>query len=256
MKLTPNRFTQAIAKGEKQVGLWVSLLGGFQAELIAASDFDWVLLDMEHSPNDMQSVLGQLQAFERSTATALVRPEENNPVLVKRLLDLGAPGILFPWVQNVEEAKAAVAATRYPPRGIRGFSGSHRGNRFGRVTDYMTQVEHETAVIIQLETRAAIEQAEEIAAIDGVSGIFFGPADIAADIGHIGQSLHPEVWELIWPAARKLISMGMPVGTLVIDAGFATKLLQDGFTFVACGTDAAILTRGADALAAEVKSKI
>ncbi len=256
MNLPPNPFTHAIAKGEKQVGLWVSLLGGFQAEVIAASDFDWVVLDMEHSPNDMASVLGQLQAFERSKTTALVRPEANDPVLVKRLLDLGAPGLVFPWVQSVGEACAAVQATRYPPDGIRGFAGSHRANRFGRVSDYAARVAQETTVIIQLETRAAIEQAEEIAAVDGVSGIFFGPADIAADIGHLGNPMHPEVWELIWNAAHKLIARGMPVGTLVLDAGFAADLLRDGFTFVACGTDVAILAKGSDALAADVKSSI
>ncbi len=256
MELSKNPFTHAIAAGQKQVGLWVTLLGGFQAEVVAASDFDWVVLDMEHSPNDMQSVLGQLQAFERSGATALVRPQTNDPVLVKRLLDLGAPGLVFPMVQTVEECELAVASTRYPPRGMRGFSGSHRGNRFGRIKDYATKVEDETTVIIQLETREAIERAEEIAAVDGVSGIFFGPADIAADIGLLGQPMHPDVWELIWTTASKLIAKGMPVGTLVVDGPFASKLLNDGFTFVACGTDAAILSRGADALAASVKETL
>ena len=256
MKFPTNAFTQAIAKGEKQVGLWVSLCHGLSAEIIATSNFDWVVLDMEHSPNDLATVMHQLQVFEGSGTTALVRPDWNDTVKVKRLLDTGAPGLVFPMVQTVAEAEAAVAATRYPPRGVRGVAGSNRGNKFGRVTDYTSRVEEELTVIIQVETQSAIAQVEEIAAVDGVSGIFFGPADIAADMGHLGNPMHPEVWELIWSAARKLHAKGVPTGTLVLDLEFATKLLNDGFTFVACGTDAALLTKAADHVAATVKSGI
>jgi 4-hydroxy-2-oxoheptanedioate aldolase len=149
-----------------------------------------------------------------------------------------------------------VAATRYPPRGVRGVAGSNRGNKFGRIKDYTTRVEEEVTVIIQVETRAAIEQVEEIAAVDGVTGIFFGPADIAADLGYLGDPMNSEVWELIWSAARKLHEKNVPTGTLVLDVDFAKKLLKDGFTFVACGTDAALLTKAADNLAASVKSGI
>jgi 4-hydroxy-2-oxoheptanedioate aldolase len=158
-------------------------------------------------------------------------------------------------IQSVEEAQKAVAATRYPPRGIRGVAGAVRANKFGRVTDYNQRIEDETTVIIQLETAAAIAQAEDIAAVDGVSGIFFGPADIAADIGRLGQPLHPDVWNLIKPAAARLRAKGVPTGTLVMDDAFAAELLDDGFTFVACGTDASLLARGSDALLASVKSK-
>jgi len=254
MKYPTNAFTQAIRRGEKQVGLWVSLCHGFSAEIIATSDFDWVCLDMEHSPNDLATVMQQLQVFEGSGTTALVRPDWNDSVKVKRLLDTGAPGLVFPMVQTVAEAEAAVAATRYPPHGIRGVAGSNRGNKFGRIKDYTSRVEEETTVIIQVETRAAIEQIEEIAAVDGVTGIFFGPADIAADMGHLGNPMHDEVWELIWSAAKKLHAKDVPTGTLVLNAEFAKTLLKDGFTFVACGTDAALLTSAADALSASVKS--
>lgn len=254
MNFPNNAFTHAIRNGEKQVGLWVSLCHGISAEIIATSDFDWVCLDMEHAPNDLPTVMQQLQVFESSGTTAIVRPDWNDSVKVKRLLDTGAPGLLFPMVQSVEEAKAAVAATRYPPRGIRGVAGSNRGNKFGRIKDYTARVEDETTVIIQLETRAAIEQAEEIASVDGVTGIFFGPADIAADLGKLGHPMDPEVWDLIWPAAKKLHAMGVPTGTLVLDPTFARNLLTEGFTFVACGTDAALLTAAADRLAASVKS--
>ena len=187
MKTPENPFNRALKEKQAQLGLWNSLSNNISAELLSHAGFDWALIDMEHSPNDLRSVYSQLQAYASSYTTAIVRPETNDPVLVKRLLDIGAEGLLFPMVQSVEEAEKAVAATRYPPRGIRGVSGSTRGNAYGRRKDYFTRIEDETAVLLQLETRHELSQAEEIAAVDGVSGIFFGPADIGADIGYLGQ---------------------------------------------------------------------
>lgn len=256
MKLAANAFTRAIRAGEKQIGLWTSLSSNFAAEVVAPAGYDWVLLDMEHSPNDLSSILGQLQVFASGPTTAIVRPEWNDPVLVKRLLDIGAPGLLFPMVQTVEEAERAVAATRYPPRGIRGVSGSTRANAFGRMSDYFERVEEETTVILQLETKAAVARAAEIAAVDGVSGVFFGPADIAADMGLLGKPMDAAVWALIRPAAKKIMALGIPVGTLVQDPKFASELLTEGFTFVACGSDTALLAKGADTLLAQVKAAI
>lgn len=256
MKLTENPFTHALQQKNKQIGLWCSLRNNLSAEIIAYSGYDWILVDMEHTPNDISSVLGQLQAIAHSGSTAIVRPEWNDAVLVKRLLDLGAPGLLFPMIQSVEEAQRAVAATRYPPRGIRGVSGTTRANAFGRIKDYFERTEDETAVLVQLETRAAIEQAEAIAAVDGVSGVFFGPADIAADIGKLGQPTCDEVWELILPTAQRLIDQGVPVGTLVLNAGRAAQLLNQGFTFVACGSDLSLLAQGADTLIEAVKKDL
>lgn len=256
MKLSKNIFTQGLRDGRKQIGLWVSLRSNFAAEVVAHAGYDWVLVDMEHSPNDLSTVLGQLQVFAGTQSTAIVRPEWNDPVLVKRLLDLGAPGLLFPMIQSVEEAEQAVAATRYPPRGIRGVSANTRANGFGRMSDYFDRVEDETTIIVQLETRSAIEQAEAIGTVDGVSGVFFGPADIAADIGQLGKPMCDEVWDLVLPAARALMEKGVPVGTLVLDPDFAARLLNEGFTFVACGADLALLAKGADALMANMKSKL
>lgn len=253
MQFPSNPFTQALRRGEQQIGLWISLSSNFAAEVVSTSGFDWALVDMEHSPNDYFSVLGQMQAFAATSTTAIVRVEWNDAVAVKRLLDLGAPGLLFPMIQTVEEAMAAIAATRYPPRGVRGVSGATRATRFGRCTDYVGRVEEETAVLLQLETRAAVERAEEIAAVDGVTGIFFGPADIGADIGKLGQPMDKAVWNLIRPAARKLIDAGVPVGTLVQDARVAAELLDEGFSFVACGTDTVLLARASDALLAQVR---
>jgi 4-hydroxy-2-oxoheptanedioate aldolase len=256
MELEKNEFEAAMKAGEKQLGLWISLCSGFGAEVTAPSGFDWALIDMEHSPNGYHSVLAQLQVFAAYGTTAIVRPEWNDTVAVKRLLDLGAQGLLFPMIQSVEEAKKAVAATRYPPNGARGVSGNTRANKFGRVTDYVARVDAETTVILQLETAGAVAQAEAIGSVDGVSGVFFGPADIAADIGKVGQPMDPAVWELIKTAAQKLIAKGVPVGTLVMDPDFAADLLNEGFTFVACGSDTGLLAKASDALLATVKSKM
>jgi len=256
MKLPENTFLSALRAGRQQVGLWISLSNAYAAEIVAPSGYDWVLLDMEHSPNEVTSVMGQLQAFAGTGTVPIVRPDWNDPVKVKRLLDIGAPGLLFPMVQSVEEARAAVAACRYPPRGIRGVAGTTRANAFGRVTDYYTEVENQTAILIQLETIEAVENAESFAGIDGVDGIFFGPADIGADMGILGQPLHPDIWAFVRPVARRLMDRGVPVGTLVSDPAFAAELLNDGFSFVACGSDAGLLAKGADTLLATVRDKI
>jgi len=256
MKFTSNPFVDAFSKHQKQVGLWMSLSSNYVAEVLAHSGYDWVLIDMEHSPNNLQTVLGQLQAFGQSDTVALLRPQWNDPVIVKQLLDLGAQGLLFPMIQSVQEAELAVASTRYPPHGVRGVAGSTRATKFGRVKDYVSSVEAQTPVIMQLETRAALLQAEQIASVDGVDAIFFGPADIAADIGSVGQPLSDQVWDLIMPVAKRLIAKGVPVGTLVLDSDFATNLFNQGFSFVACGADSALLANSADQLLADVKGGI
>ena len=256
MKLRENAFLRAIRAGQQQVGLWITLSNAYAAEAVAPAGYDWALLDMEHSPNELASLLGQLQAFAATDTTAIVRPDWNDAVKVKRLLDLGVPGLLFPMVESIEEAQDAVAACRYPPRGVRGVAGTTRANGFGRIADYYSEVEKQTAILIQLETVQAVENALAYGEVDGVDGIFFGPADIAASMGHLGQPMHPEVWQLIRPAARALMSRGMPVGTLVSDPAFAAELLNEGFSFAACGSDAGLLAKGADNLLGQVKSAL
>jgi 4-hydroxy-2-oxoheptanedioate aldolase len=256
MELERNPFEAALKAGDKQLGLWISLCSGFGAEVTAPAGFDWALIDMEHSPNDYHSVLAQLQVFASYGTTAIVRPDWNDTVVVKRLMDLGVQGLLFPMIQSVEEAQKAVAATRYPPHGMRGVSGNTRANKFGRVSDYLARVDAETTVILQLETASAVAQAEAIGAVDGVSGVFFGPADIAADIGLVGQPMNLAVWDLIRPAAKALMAKGVPVGTLVMDPDFAADLLNEGFTFVACGSDTGLLAKASDTLLSAVKNKL
>ena len=253
MKISINPLATALREKRKQVGLWVSLSNNYVADVLAHAGFDWVMIDMEHSPNDLQSVLGQLQAFAASQTPVLVRPPWNDAVIVKRLLDLGAPGLLFPMIQNAEEAALAVAATRYPPEGVRGVAGSTRATKFGRIENYAADYEAQTPVIMQLETLPAINNAEEIASVDGVDGVFFGPGDLAADLGIVGQAMSNQVWDAIMPVAEKLIAQDVPVGTLVLDAKFGAQLLNQGFTFVACGADSALLAKSADHLLNQVK---
>ena len=256
MKLDTNHFERNIKAGQKQVGLWVTLANGLAAEVVAHAGYDWVVVDTEHSPGGVLDAATQLQAFAGTNTTALARPAWNDAVMIKRLLDIGAKGLVIPMIESVEEAKQAIAATRYPPHGIRGVAGGTRASKFGRIKDYTATIENELTVILQLESASAIAQAEDIAALDGVSGIFFGPADIAADIGHLGNPMHDDVWALIKPAAAKLRAMGMPCGTLVLDPAFAADLLNKDFTFVASGTDVSAFAQAVDGILHTVKSRL
>ena len=251
-----NTFLQGIKKREPQLGLWVSLCSNFAADVVATAGFDWALLDMEHSPNEIGIVMSQMQAFQAGTTSCMARPMWNDPVLVKRLMDIGSQSLLFPMIQSVSEAELAVSATRYPPEGIRGVSGTQRGNQFGRVSDYFEKVHSETCVIVQIETLHALDQVEEIAKVDGVDGVFFGPADLSADMGKLGQINDSQLWEHITNAAKKVEAAGKPAGTLVFDPTKATALLKDDFTFVACGSDLGLLARGADNLLAELRKNL
>ena len=252
--MTPNAFKAGLKAGKPQIGLWNSLCSNFAADALADVGFDWLLMDMEHAPNELGQVLGQMQAVHGQGSTALVRPQWADPVLVKRLLDIGAPGLLFPMIQNAEEAKAAVASCRYPPRGIRGVSLTQRGNRFGRDKDYIAQVENELCILVQAETVEALDRVEEIAGVEGVDGVFFGPADIAASMGLMGQVTARPLWDRIHAAADKVKAMGVPCGTLVGSDEMAKEMLDNGFLFVAVGSDLGLMVRGAEALLARTRA--
>lgn len=249
MEFQRNRFKAALSAGQAQIGIWNSLSSGLVSDILSTAGFDWALIDMEHSPNDLFSVMHQLQVYAASDTHPVVRPPWNEPVMIKRLLDMGAFSLLFPMVQNGEEAAAAVAACRYPPKGIRGVSLSHRGNRFGAArADYLQQGEENIAVLVQIESRRALDALEEIAGTEGVDGVFFGPADLSADFGYMGNPAHPEVIEAIKNGCKRLAELGMPGGILVPDAEQARMWLSEGMRFVAAGTDQALLANSARAL--------
>jgi 4-hydroxy-2-oxoheptanedioate aldolase len=254
MDLPRNAFKHAIAKGQLQIGLWCSLCSNITAEAVAHSGFDWLLLDTEHSPNELPDVLAQLQAVQTGTASAIVRPAWNDLVLIKRYLDIGAQSLLIPFVQTPDEARAAVEATRYPPGGIRGITGSGRASRYGRVKDYLKNASSEICLLVQVETRSALDQIEKIASVDGIDGVFIGPNDLSASFGHIGNWGHPEVQAALKDAVVRLKKINKPAGILTPNEEEAKRFIDWGYTFVAVGSDLGLLTRNADALAKKFKS--
>src|SRR6266516_218020 len=230
-----NPFKQAIRAGRPQIGLWSSLCSNLAAEVIAGAGFDWVLVDTEHAPNELPMVFSQLQALVGGTAAPVVRPAWNDLVLVKRLLDVGVQNLLIPYVQTVEEARAAVAATRYPPRGVRGVAVLHRATRYGGVKDFLQRIGEEICVLVQIETRAALQNIEAIAAVEGVDGLFIGPSDLAAALGHLGDHAHPEVRAAIEDALKRIRKTGKAAGILAPLEADARHGLARGCTVVAVG---------------------
>ena len=255
MQLETNRFKANLKAAKPQIGIWSSLCSYISAEVLADAGFDWVLLDTEHSPNELPMVQNQLDgiAFGKGTTEPIVRPAWNDIVLIKRYLDVGARTLLIPYVQNVEEAQRAVTGLRYPPEGMRGVSGCTRANRYGRTKDYFKRVHDEVCLLLQLETRTALKSLEAIAEIDGVDGIFIGPNDLAADMGYLGNWQHPEVWKVMEDAAKRIRQAGKAPGILVGEAD-GQRCIDMGYLFVAVGSDLVMLARGADALAAKFRS--
>jgi len=254
MDLPRNAFKQAIAAGRLQIGLWSSLASPIAAEIVADSGFDWILFDSEHSPNEVPGLLVQLQAAAGGTAAAIVRPAWNDVVLIKRVLDIGAQSLLVPYVQDAEEARRAVAAVRYPPAGIRGVAAATRASRYGRVTDYLKKAADEICLLVQVETRAALDALETIAGVPGVDGVFIGPSDLSASFGHIGNPQHPEVQAALEQAVKRLDAIGKPAGILTLNEEEARRYITWGYRFVAVGSDVGLLARGADALARKFKT--
>ena len=248
MNLPVNEFKRGLAHGAQQLGLWCSLPGGYVTEAVAGAGFDWLLLDTEHSPGDPLTVLSQLQATAAYPVSAVVRPASNDTVLIKRFLDLGAQTLLIPYVQNAHEAEQAVAAMRYPPDGLRGVSGVTRATRFGRITSYAKRAYDELCLLVQIETREALDQLEAIAAVPGVDGVFIGPADLAASFGHVGEPGHPDVKNAVESAIHRILACKKPAGILTPDGAFAKRCIELGTTFTAVGVDAAILARGSESL--------
>jgi 4-hydroxy-2-oxoheptanedioate aldolase len=254
MDLPQNPFKRALKAGKPQIGLWSTLSSSYTVEVVAGAGFDWLLLDSEHSPVDIENLLTQLQAAAPYASHPIVRIPWNDMVNMKRVLDIGAQSLLIPYVQTAEEARSAVAATRYPPAGVRGVAGTTRATRFGRVKDYAKRAHEEICVLVQVETQSALKNIEAICAVDGVDGVFIGPADLHASMGHAGETANPKVKPLIDDAIRRILKAGKAPGILTPNEADARHWLECGALFVAVGSDAGILARGADALAAKFKS--
>lgn len=245
-----NTFKQALAAGRQQIGLWHGLASPYTAEICAGAGFDWLLFDGEHSPTDIPLLLAQIQAVSGTGAHAVGRPPFGEPWLIKQYLDIGFQTLLIPMVDTAAQAERLVRACRYPPEGIRGVAMS-RASRWGRNRDYFAEAAQETCLLVQVETRAAMAAVEDIAAVEGVDGVFIGPADLSASLGHPGQPNHPEVAAEIERAVRAILAAGKAPGILMADVALARRYLELGCLFVAVGTDMGLLARGTDALAVE-----
>ncbi len=254
MELPQNAFKRALQAGRAQIGLWSSLSSNYTVEVIAGAGFDWILLDTEHSPNDLESVLSQLQAAAPYPTHPVVRVAWNDMVLIKRMLDIGAQSLLVPYVSTPEEAAAAVSYVRYPPAGVRGVAGTTRASRFGRVKDYAKRAHEEICLLVQVETQRALDNLEAICAVDGIDGVFIGPADLHASLGYPGEIANAKVKPLIDEAVRRIRKCGRAPGILTPSEADARHWLDCGALFVAVGADVGILARGAESLAAKFKS--
>jgi len=253
MELPRNGFKRALVRGETQIGLWSSLSSNYSVEVIAGAGFDWLLLDMEHSPNDLESLLAQLQAAAPYATHPVVRVPWNDMVSIKRVLDVGAQSLLVPYVSSAAEARSAVSFTRYPPQGARGVAGTTRATRFGRIKDYARRAHEEICVLVQVETQSALDNIEAICAIEGVDGVFIGPADLHASLGYPGEIANPKVKPLIDEAVRRIRKAGKAPGILTPSEDDARHWLECGALFVAVGADVGILARGVEALAQKFK---
>ena len=247
-----NPFKQALAARQAQIGLWLSLAQPYTAEACATTGFQWLLIDGEHAPNDVRSTLAQLQAVAAYPAQPVVRAVEGNTALIKQLLDIGVQNLLVPMVDTPEQAQALVAATRYPPEGVRGVGAAvARASRWGARRDYLNEANGEVCLLVQAETTTALANLAAICDVGGVDGVFIGPADLAASMGHRGNPGHPDVQAAIEQAIATIVASGKAAGTLTGDATLARRYLELGATFVAVGIDITLMVQAARKLSAD-----
>ena len=250
-----NPFKHALKSGRLQLGLWHSLASPIVAEVIGDAGFDWILLDMEHAPNELPMVLAELQALRGSQSHPVVRPPWNDAVIIKRVMDAGAQSLLIPYVETEEEARRAVMAVRYPPEGFRGFAGQARASRYGKIKGYHAAANAEVCLLLQVETKLGLDNLDRIAAVEGVDGVFVGPGDLSAALGYLGQQNHQEVIKVIDGMIARIRKAGAAPGILTGDNELAQRYIDKGCLFAAVGTDIGILSRAADQLAAKFKSQ-
>lgn len=249
-----NTFKQALQSGRPQIGLWASLASPYAAEALATTGFDWLLIDGEHAPNDLGSMLAHLQALASYPVHAVVRPAIGDVALIKQLLEIGAQTLLIPMVETAEQAARMVAATRYPPRGIRGVgSSAARSSRWSSIDQYTLNADAQMCVLVQVESATGLANLEQIAAVDGVDGVFFGPADLSASMGHLGNLSHPDVVDAMTRGVKTILAAGKAPGILMTDNAASQHYLDQGALFVAVGVDAMLLLQAAKALAARFK---
>jgi 4-hydroxy-2-oxoheptanedioate aldolase len=255
MELPKNQFKAAIKSGKPQIGLWCAINDPTVAELLAGCGYDWLLFDTEHAPMDHLDTLPLLQAVAPYPVTPIVRPTSLDVAEIKKLLDIGAQTLLIPYVQTAEEAELAVKAVAYPPAGIRGVAGITRASRYGTVDNYHLHARDEICLLIQVETKTALDNLDSILAVEGLDGVFIGPADLAASLGYPGQASHPEVRRICVETIKRIRAAGLPAGFLTLDEPVLAEMIEAGSVFTAVGVDNAILQKGARERAKHWKAK-
>ena len=254
METLRNPFKAALLERRQQIGLWFCLADPTCAEICAGAGFDWMMIDSEHAPNDPRSIQAQLQAVLAYPTHPVVRPPVGDAIIIKQLLDIGAQTLLIPMVETAEQARMLVQAMRYPPAGMRGIGGA-RAARWGRVAQYLKEADREVCLLVQVETRKGLENLEAIAAVEGIDGLFVGPADLSASLGHLGNWRHPEAAAAIESAIRRIVAAGKPAGILALDEAASYRFLEIGCTFVAVGVDTVLLAQATENLVRQFKEK-
>lgn len=250
MEIPRNRFKQGLGEGRVQIGAWAQMASATSTEIMAGTGFDFIVIDAEHAPNDVGSLLPQLRIVDAAGSSAIVRVPANDVVIFKRMVDIGTQTVLVPFVQSAEEARLAATAVRYPPEGVRGAAGRHRANRYGRVSDYFARANGQMCVLVQIETRRGLDNIAEIAAVDGIDALFFGPMDLSASFGFVGNPAHPDVIAEIETGLAAVKRAGKAAGVLAPNDDLARRFIDIGFDFVSVASDLTILAAGADAVAA------
>lgn len=250
LRLSPTLRDRLAEATRPLAGMWVCSASAVIAEICAGAGLDWILIDTEHAPNGLESTLAQLQVVAGTDSTPVVRVPSDDPVTIKQVLDLGAQNLLVPMISSAAQARTVVAATRYPPHGIRGVgSALARSARWNRVDQYLVNAADHVSVFVQVETAEGVDSAAKIAAVEGVDGVFVGPSDLAASMGLLGQQTHPDVTAAVLRAFEAVISAGKPVGVNAFDPAAAQAYVEAGANFVLVGADVALLARGSEALA-------
>jgi 4-hydroxy-2-oxoheptanedioate aldolase len=245
-----NPVKRALREGRLQVGLWAAIADPIAAEIAAGAGFDWMLLDAEHAPNDLRSILAQIQVLAAYPTHPVVRPRSDDPNVLKQLLDVGVQTFLIPMIETAAQAERVSRAVRYPPAGTRGVgSGLARASRWTRIPDYLKRADEEICVIVQVESREGLRNLDAIATTPGVDAVFIGAADLAADFGYLGHAGHPEVTEALADAAARLRELSKPLGLLTVVESQAQAAIENGCAFIAVGVDSIVLAAGLDRLA-------
>ncbi|MEH6354233.1 4-hydroxy-2-oxoheptanedioate aldolase [Pseudomonas sp. 3JA] len=254
MDMPINKFKQRLRSGEAQIGLWLGLADAYCAELAANAGFDWLLIDGEHAPNDLRTLLGQLQAVAPYPSQPVIRPVIGDTALIKQVLDIGVQTLLVPMVESADQARELVRAIHYPPHGVRGVgSALARASRWNSIPGYLDKADEQMCLLVQIESRDGLANLDAIAAVDGVDGVFIGPADLSASMGFRGNPGHPQVQAAIEDAIARIRQAGKAAGILSADEKLARRYIELGAAFVAVGVDTTVLMRGLQTLAATFK---